>query len=58
MDDRLEGFNDIYFEAGDHETLIHVSAAVFHELMRSEPHGKFCRKLDISRPHGTDYHGA
>ena len=33
MDDRLEGFNDIYFEGGDHRTLVHMTGAEFHRLM-------------------------
>jgi Ala-tRNA(Pro) deacylase len=38
MDDSLEGFNDIYFEAGDHCTLVHVSGRDFHRLMADVPH--------------------
>ncbi|MCZ7595058.1 MAG: hypothetical protein M5U16_09180 [Hyphomicrobium sp.] len=38
MDDRLEGFNDIYFEGGDHRTLVHVSGREFHRLMANVPH--------------------
>ena len=33
VDDELAEQPDIYFEAGDHEQLIHVSAEVFHTLM-------------------------
>ena len=38
MDDRLEGFNDIYFEGGDHRTLIHVTGREFHRLTGDVPH--------------------
>jgi Ala-tRNA(Pro) deacylase len=40
MDDSLEGFNDIYFEAGDHRTLVHVKGRDFHKLMPNVPHAK------------------
>ena len=33
VDDELAEQPDIYFEAGDHEQLIHVSAEAFHTLM-------------------------
>ena len=38
MDDRLEGFHDIYFEGGDHRTLVHVTGRDFHRLMANVPH--------------------
>lgn len=38
MDDGLEGSNDVYFEAGDHRTLVHVTAREFHQLMADVPH--------------------
>jgi Ala-tRNA(Pro) deacylase len=38
MDDSLEGFNDIYFEGGDHRTLVHVTGRDFHRLMLEVPH--------------------
>lgn len=38
MDDSLEGFNDIYFEAGDHRTLVHLNGHNFHRLMLEVPH--------------------
>jgi Ala-tRNA(Pro) deacylase len=37
MDDSLEGFKDIYFEAGDHCTLVHVRGTDFHRLMSGVP---------------------
>jgi len=34
---------DVYFEAGDHEDLIHVSAENFQKLMSSAEHASFSR---------------
>ena len=36
---------DIYFEAGDHEDLIHVSADAFQRIMRNAEHASFCRTV-------------
>lgn len=38
MDEKLEGFSDIYFECGDHRTLIHMSGRDFHRLTAEVPH--------------------
>ncbi len=38
MDDSLEGFSDIYFEGGDHRTLVHLNGHNFHRLMVEIPH--------------------
>jgi Ala-tRNA(Pro) deacylase len=38
MDDSLEGSNDVYFEAGDHRTLVHLTGSDFRQLMRDVPH--------------------
>lgn len=38
MDNRLEGSDDIYFEGGDHCTLVHVTGRDFHRLMAEVPH--------------------
>lgn len=38
MDDSLEGFNDIYFEGGDHRTLVHLTGRNFQHLMHDVPH--------------------
>jgi Ala-tRNA(Pro) deacylase len=37
IDNRLEGFHDIYFEVGDHRTLVHVTGRDFHRLMADVP---------------------
>lgn len=39
IDDRLEGGSDIYFEGGDHRSLVHVSGEGFGRLMYGMPHG-------------------
>lgn len=38
LDDHLEGLNDIYFEGGDHCTLVHLRGSEFHRLMAGVPH--------------------
>ncbi|HUT41007.1 MAG TPA: YbaK/EbsC family protein [Gammaproteobacteria bacterium] len=43
VDDLIAEQPDIYFEAGDHEQLIHVSAEVFNMLLGERAgHGRFC----------------
>ena len=44
MDDRLQEQPDIYFEAGDHETLIHMSGKEFARLMADVEHGQFGKR--------------
>ena len=39
VDDSLVNQPDVYFEAGDHEDLIHVDHAQFSELMSGAEHG-------------------
>jgi Ala-tRNA(Pro) deacylase len=42
VDDVLAEQPDIYFEGGDHEQLIHVSAEAFHALLGERVrHGQF-----------------
>ena len=36
---------DVYFEAGDHEDLIHVSAENFQKLMSSAEHASFSKPV-------------
>lgn len=38
IDESLEGFDHIYFEAGDHRTLVHVSGREFRRLTADVPH--------------------
>jgi Ala-tRNA(Pro) deacylase len=41
VDDSLLSQPDIYFEAGDHEALVHMSGKQFGALMAGVPHGGF-----------------
>ncbi len=40
LDDSLVGVHDIYFEAGNHRELVHVSGSDFLKLLADTPHGK------------------
>ncbi len=44
VDDSLFRQPDVYFEAGDHESLIHVTGVAFYLLMAGSAHGKFAAK--------------
>jgi Ala-tRNA(Pro) deacylase len=41
LDDALLDADDVYFEAGDHESLIHLDANAFRHLMANAEHGRF-----------------
>ena len=41
IDDSLARQSDIYFEAGDHASLIHMSGGEFERLARPASHGRF-----------------
>lgn len=41
VDDSLLAQPDVYFEAGDHEALVHLSGAEFRVMMAGAPHGQF-----------------
>jgi Ala-tRNA(Pro) deacylase len=41
VDDSIEAQPDIYMEAGDHETLLHLSHAQFARLTANVAHGRF-----------------
>ncbi len=43
VDDSLAEQPDVFFEAGDHETLVHVSGEQFRRLMGPAAHGQFSR---------------
>jgi Ala-tRNA(Pro) deacylase len=45
IDDGLAEQSDIYFEAGDHERLIHVSGETFEMLMGDVQHSEFSRHM-------------
>jgi len=41
VDDSIEAQPEIYMEAGDHETLLHLSHAQFARLTANALHGRF-----------------
>ncbi len=41
VDDSLLRLPDVYFEAGDHEGLVHVSGEAFRSLLGGSMHGRF-----------------
>jgi len=45
VDDSLLQEDDVYFEAGDHEELIHVSGKQFQDLVAGARHGHFSRHV-------------
>ena len=42
VDDAFASQADVYFEAGDHVSLVHVSGEQFAGLMQDVQHGRFC----------------
>ena len=48
VDDSIEAQPEIYMEAGDHETLVHMSHAQFAHLMANARHGRFSEKVPNS----------
>ena len=41
LDERLTSLANVFFEAGDHEDLVHVNGDAFHELLKGVRHGHF-----------------
>lgn len=41
LDEQLTSLSNVYFEAGDHETLVRVNSGVFRSLFEGIPHGHF-----------------
>ena len=41
VDDSIEAQPEIYMEAGDHQTLLHLTHAQFARLTANTPHGRF-----------------
>jgi Ala-tRNA(Pro) deacylase len=41
LDESLDNASDIYFEAGDHKTLVHMSGANFRNLMKGAQIARF-----------------
>lgn len=48
-DDQLKSVADIYIEAGDHETLIHLQGDAFRKLVRKMPHSLISAEENYSR---------
>ncbi|WP_372882798.1 aminoacyl-tRNA deacylase [Psychromonas sp.] len=46
MDQRLLALANIFFEAGDHEHLVHVDGKGFHKLLKGARHGYFSHNND------------
>ncbi len=44
-DEALNHLHDIYLEAGDHETLIHLSNEQFNKLMQDTQHSRFSGEI-------------
>ncbi len=42
VDDCLDQCNDVYFEAGNHEELIHVKGDIFRKLTKQSQHAPIC----------------
>lgn len=42
LDDSLLNDDDVYFEGGDHRTLVHIGASDWRKLMKTSAHGAFC----------------
>ena len=42
IDDSLTGLDRVWFEAGDHKTLIEMKGSDFDRLMKDAQHGSFC----------------
>lgn len=41
LDMRLTTLANVYFEAGDHEHLVHIHGEAFHDLLKGARHGHF-----------------
>jgi Ala-tRNA(Pro) deacylase len=50
LDESLNGWQDVYFEGGDHVALVHVTGEDFLRLMADAPRGEFSHHVsDIGR---------
>ena len=48
-DDQFKGVSDIYIEAGDHETLVHIRGDDFRKLLEKMPHNIISAEKAYSR---------
>ena len=44
LDEQLTTLANIYFEAGDHKHLLHISGEAFHALLKGVRHGHFSHR--------------
>ncbi len=44
LDEQLTSLANVYFEAGDHEHLLHISGAAFLTLLKGVRHGHFSHR--------------
>lgn len=49
VDDRLDDESDIYFEAGDHSSIVHMSGSEFTRLTQHAQRGHFCDDESMMR---------
>lgn len=47
VDDSLEMQPDVYFEAGDHASLVHMNGAEFSRVMKDARHGQFAEPWTV-----------
>lgn len=47
VDNALERQPDVYFEAGDHASLVHMNQSEFSRVMRGARHGQFSEPLQV-----------
>lgn len=45
MDDGLQGLRELYFDGGDHCTLIHINGRDFHRLTADVPHAQIAIRI-------------
>ncbi len=50
-DDSLRGLADVYFEAGDHDDVVHMSGDAYLELLSDSLHGRFSEVQTRSNGH-------
>lgn len=58
VDDSIEALPDIYIEAGDHQTLLHMNYAQFAHLTTDARHGRFSAKLPNDTVTGAEASGS
>jgi len=50
VDERIEQQPDLFFEAGDHQTLVHVSQSEFARLNPHARHSRFSTQVSAAQP--------